>query len=178
MYNLERPLRYSHVLTKHCPCHLLPERASPKHEYRGPTLRPPCYVIEHHNPHRSPWKILFLAQCWRVFSFLWSKWSCVSYFRIFKMAAMLRSRQTFFIVSNTGSWIYQQKKPCAFSIFWAFDRRCSWNIDGDIAISKFDLLCDLPTSSMMSWIRIYSNVVIILCYLCTGSLMMIYLFVF
>ena len=45
MYNLERPLRYSHVLTKHCPCHLLPGRASPKHEHRGPTLRPLCDVI-------------------------------------------------------------------------------------------------------------------------------------
>ena len=31
---------------EHCSCHLLPERAPPKHEYRGPTLRPPCGVID------------------------------------------------------------------------------------------------------------------------------------
>ena len=36
----------------------------------------------------------------------------------------------------------------------SFDRRSSWNIDGDIAILKFDVLCDLVTSSMTSWIRL------------------------
>ena len=34
MYNLERQLRYWHLLTRHCPCNLLPEPTSPKHEYR------------------------------------------------------------------------------------------------------------------------------------------------
>ena len=34
MYNLERQLRYWHLLTRHCPCDLLPEPTSPKHEYR------------------------------------------------------------------------------------------------------------------------------------------------
>ena len=34
-----------------------------------------------------------------------------------------------------------------------FDRRSSLNIYGDIPISKFDLLCDLVTSSMASWVR-------------------------
>ena len=34
MYNLERQLRYWHLLTRHCPCNLLPEPNSPKHEYR------------------------------------------------------------------------------------------------------------------------------------------------
>ena len=62
--------------------------------------------------------------------------------------------------------------------FWAFDRRSSSNIDGDISIWKFDLLCDLVTSSMTSWICIYINVVIISWYLCTGSLVMIPLLVF
>ena len=46
MYILERRLRYSHLLTRHCPCNLLPERTSPKHEYRGPTLRSPCDIID------------------------------------------------------------------------------------------------------------------------------------
>ena len=35
MYNLERRLRYSHLLTRHCPRNLLPEPIYPKHEYRG-----------------------------------------------------------------------------------------------------------------------------------------------
>ena len=34
MYNLERQLWYWHLLTRHCPCNLLPEPTSPKHEYR------------------------------------------------------------------------------------------------------------------------------------------------
>ena len=34
MYNLERQLRYWHLLTRHCPCNLLPEPTSPKQEYR------------------------------------------------------------------------------------------------------------------------------------------------
>ena len=45
-------------------------------------------------------------------------------------------------------------------MFWAFDRRCNSNIDGDISISKFDLFCDLVTSSMTSWICIHIIVVI------------------
>ena len=34
MYKLERQLWYWHLLTRHCPCNLLPEPTSPKHEYR------------------------------------------------------------------------------------------------------------------------------------------------
>ena len=34
MYNLEWQLWYWHLLTRHCPCILLPEPPSPKHEYR------------------------------------------------------------------------------------------------------------------------------------------------
>ena len=35
MNDLERQLWYWHFLTRHSPCHLLPEPISPKHEYRG-----------------------------------------------------------------------------------------------------------------------------------------------
>ena len=35
MHNLERRLRYSLLLTRHCPCNLLPQPTSSKHEYRG-----------------------------------------------------------------------------------------------------------------------------------------------
>ena len=34
MYNLGRQLWYWHLLTRHCPCKLLLEPTSPKHEYR------------------------------------------------------------------------------------------------------------------------------------------------
>ena len=34
MKNLERQLWYLHLLTRHCPCNLLAEPTSPKHEYR------------------------------------------------------------------------------------------------------------------------------------------------
>ena len=43
---------------------------------------------------------------------------------------------------------------------------------------KFDLFCDLVTSSMTSCINIYIIVVIISWYICTGSLMMLSLLVF
>ena len=51
IYNLERRLRYLHVLTRHCPCNLLPERASHKHEYRG--------QLSGHPMTSSPWKNFF-----------------------------------------------------------------------------------------------------------------------
>ena len=116
-------------------------------EYRGPTLRPPCDVIDD----VIIMKIL-LAKFGTIFSYLRSDWSCVKYFKIFKMAAILSSRQTFY-------WkLYRklnipERWPCAFPTFWAFDWCSSSNIDGDISISKFDQFCDLVTSSMMSWVR-------------------------
>ena len=93
------------------------------------------------------------------------------------MAAILSSRQNFY-----RKWYRKlnipKRWPLAFRTFWAFDRRFSSNIDVDISISKFDPLCDLVTSPMTSWIRIYINVVIVSWYLCTGSLMMISLLIF
>ena len=78
-------------------------------EYRGPTLRPPCDVIDD----VIIMKILFLAKFGTIFSYLRSDWSCVKYFKITKMAAILSSRQTFF----TGSWIYQKD---SHEHFWHF----------------------------------------------------------
>ena len=60
-------------------------------EYRGPSLRPPCDVIDE----VIIMKILFLAKYGTIFSYLRSDWSCVKYFKIFKMSAILSSRQTF-----------------------------------------------------------------------------------
>ena len=60
-------------------------------EYRGPTSRPTCDVIDEVI---TIWNIL-LAWFGTIYSNLRSKWSSVWYFEIFKTAAILRSRQTF-----------------------------------------------------------------------------------
>ena len=73
-------------------------------EYRGPTLRSPCDVIDD----VIIMKILFLAKFGTIFPYLRSDWSCVKYFKIFKMATILSSRQTFLPEIIAGSWIYQK----------------------------------------------------------------------
>ena len=55
IYNLKRGLRYSHLLTRHCPCNLLPEPTSPIHEYAGQIWGHPVTSLMM----SSPWKILF-----------------------------------------------------------------------------------------------------------------------
>ena len=82
-------------------------------EYRGPTLRPPCDVIDD----VIIMKIHFLTKFGTIFSYMRSDWSCVNYFKIFKMAAILSSRQTFFTRNYTGSWIYQKDSHAYFRHF-------------------------------------------------------------
>ena len=55
MYNLERWLWNLHLLTRHCPCNLLPEPTSPKHEYRGKLWGHPVTL----SMMPSPWKKIF-----------------------------------------------------------------------------------------------------------------------
>ena len=57
MYNLEIQLWYLHLLTRHCPCNLLPEPNSPKHEHRGKLWGHP----EMSSMTSSPWKKTLLA---------------------------------------------------------------------------------------------------------------------
>ena len=71
-----------------------------------------------------------------------------------------------------------ERYPFAFPRFGAFDRSSSSNIDRDISNWKFDLLCDLATSSMTSWICIYTKLVMISWYLHTWSLVMMSVLVF
>ena len=52
MYNLEGQLWYLHLLTRHCPCNLLPQPTSPKHEYRGKLWGHPVTS----SMTSSPWK--------------------------------------------------------------------------------------------------------------------------
>ena len=91
-------------------------------------------------------------------------------FQNFQNGRYFELATNFFTGSYTGSCIYQKDNHEHFRYF---DRRCSSNIDGDILISKFDLLCDLVTSPMTLWIYIHIMVVKISWYICTGSLMMI-----
>ena len=57
MYNLERQLWYLQLLMRHCPCNLLPEPTSPKHEYRGTFWGHPVTS----SVTSSPWKNLFFC---------------------------------------------------------------------------------------------------------------------
>ena len=68
------------------------------------------------------------------------------------MAAILSSRQTF-LPEVIPEVEHTRKVAISISTFWAFDRRSSLNIDKDISISEFDLLCHLVMSSMTSWVR-------------------------
>ena len=52
MYNLERQLWYLLLLTRHCPCNLLPQSTSPKHEYKGKLWGHPVTS----SMKSSPWK--------------------------------------------------------------------------------------------------------------------------
>ena len=165
-----RQLRNLHLLTRHCPCNLLPEPTFPKHEYRE-TLGPPCDVIDDvitmkkflwHNLGRS---FYFWGQIEAVFNISeFSKWP------LFWVCDKL------FYGKIYRKLNIPKRLPLAFPTFWAFDRRSSSDIDGEISISKFDLLCNLVMSSMTPWMCIYTNVVKISWYWCWGSLMISLLF--
>ena len=127
--------------------------------YRADLQRPPCDVTDD----VIPVKNTFLYNLGRSFH-IWGQIEAVFDVSKFSKWPPFWGRDKLFTGSNTGSWIYQQDSHERFRYFLAFGRRSSWNIDGDIAISNFDLLCDLVTSSMTSWIP----------YLCTRSLMMIF----
>ena len=62
------------------------------------------------------------------------------------------------------------KLPWLFAIFWAFDRNDNSKIDGAVAVQKFDLFCNLMTSSMISSILFYIAIITISWYIYTLSL--------
>ena len=102
MYNLERQLWYWHLLTRHCPCNLLPEPSSPKHEYREKLWG---------QPWRHRWRHHHIKLYWHNLGRSFHIWGQIeAVFNIsnfFKMAAIL-SPTNFFTGSYTGSWIYQK----------------------------------------------------------------------
>ena len=71
------------------------------------------------------------------------------------MAAILSSRQIFLLeVIPEVEYTMQKDSHEHFRHFeLLIDALASSNVDGDMSISKFDLLCDLVTSSMTSWVR-------------------------
>ena len=173
MYNLERRLRYLHLLTRHCPCNLFPEPTSPKHEHRGKLWGHPVTS----SMLSSPWHF-FWHNLGCFFSYLRSNWEAVFNILKFSKWPPFWARDKTFYRKWHRKLNIPERWPLAFPTFWAFDQRSSSNNDGDISFSKFDPLCDLVTSPMTSWIRIYINVVIVSWYLYTGSLMMTSLLIF
>ena len=117
-------------------------------EYRGPTLSPPCDVIND----AITMKLLFGDNLERSFQ-IWRLFEAV--YNILKLKKWLPfwCREKLFTGSNRGKLNISASQPWAFPIFWAFDRRSSRAIDRDIAILKLDLLRDLLTSTVTSWLR-------------------------
>ena len=145
MYNLERRLRYLHLLMRHC--NLLPEPTSPKHEYRGKLWGHPVTS----SMMSSPWKKLFWHNL-GCFFHIWGQIEEVINISKFSKWPPCWARDKLFYRKWNWKLNIPERWPLAFSTFWAFDQHSSSNIDGDIAISKFDLFCDLVKSSMASWV--------------------------
>ena len=114
-------------------------------EYSGPTLRSPCDVIDD----VIIMKILFFGIIWDDLFISEGKLKLCLIFQNFQNGHYFELATNFF----TGSRIDQKDNHEHFRHFEHLIRRSSSNIDGDISLSKFDLLCDLVTSSMTSWVR-------------------------
>ena len=115
-------------------------------EYRGPTLRPPCDVID---------VVIIMKIFWhnlgRSFH-IWGQLEAVFNISKFSKRPPFWARDKPFYQRLYRVLNIPERWHWAFPTFWHFDRRCSSNIDGDVSITKFDLLCDLVTS-MTSWVR-------------------------
>ena len=118
-------------------------------EYRGSTLRPPCDVIDD----VIIMKILFWHNLRRYFHILGQIEAVFSISKFSKWPLFWARDKLFYRKLYRKLNIPERWQQWAFPTFWAFDRRSSSNIDGDMSISKFDLLCDLVTSSMTSCVR-------------------------
>ena len=112
MYNLERRLRYLHLLTRHCPCNLLPEPTSTKHEYGGKLRGHPVTS----SMTSSPWKILLRHILGRSFH-IWGQIADMFDISKFSKWPPLSGRDKLFTGCYTGSWIYQQDSHEYFRCF-------------------------------------------------------------
>ena len=61
--------------------------------YKGLVWRPTCDIIHDFITTKNTFSDII----WEIFSYLRSNWSCIWYFYIFKMAAILSSQQTFLL---------------------------------------------------------------------------------
>ena len=110
MCSLERTLRYSHVLTRHCSSHLLLELAYPKHEYRWPTLRPPCddAITMKNTFFCIIWNDLFISEVKMKPCFI---------FRNFQNGRHFEVATNFFTAIDTENWICQPDSHQHFRYF-------------------------------------------------------------
>ena len=104
MYDLERRLRYLHLLTRHCPCNLLPEPTCPKHEYIGKLWGHPVTS----SMMSSPWKKLFGIISYGFFFILEVKLKLCLIFQNFQNGHHFEHATNFFTGSDTESWICQK----------------------------------------------------------------------
>ena len=104
MYNLERQLWYWHLLTRHCPCNLLPESTSPKHEYREKLWGYPVTS----SMMSSPFKKNFFGIIWDDLIIWEVRLKLCLIFQIFQNGRHFELATNFFTGSYTGSWIYQK----------------------------------------------------------------------
>ena len=112
MYSLERQLWYWHLLTRHCPCNLLPEQTSPKHEYREKFWGHPVTSSMTSSPQKNFFCIirddLFISEVRLKLSLI---------FKNFKNGGHFELATNFFTESYTGSWIYQKDSHEHFGHF-------------------------------------------------------------
>ena len=117
-------------------------------ECKGPTLRPPCDVIDD----VIIMKILSFGIIWDDLFISEVKLELCLIFQSFQNGHFFELATNFFTRSYTGSWIDQKHSHEHFRHFELLIDALV-QIDGDIWLSKFDILCDLVTSSMTSWVR-------------------------
>ena len=112
-------------------------------EYRRQTLRLPRDAIDHHknNFFGISWNDRFISEV---------KLKLCSIIQFFSKWPPFWARDKLSYRKLYRKLNISERYPLAFPTFWTFYRRSRSNIDGDVSISKFDLLCDLVTSSMKS----------------------------
>ena len=113
-------------------------------KYRRPTLRPPCDVIDDVITMQIfvgiIWDDLYISEVKLKLCLIFQNFQNSRHFELIKT----------FLPEMMPEVEYTRKIAISISDILSFDRPSSSNIDGDISISKFDLFCDLVTSSMVS----------------------------